>query len=199
MSYVHFRFQEEKLVQALAFFSLQGISDLTKLKASKLLYFADKIHLNRYGRPITGDTYACMDRGPVPSISLNEMNEAIAPEESTDQPALLKVLDVKRGSIYPVFTIKHERLFDPETFSRSELEVLHEVANNYGRLPAGRLIDLTHKEPAWTTANEHRAQGSSAPMPFETLFDASNRDMLESVLHDQREEIEWDSILAGDC
>jgi uncharacterized phage-associated protein len=194
MSHIHFQFQEEKLIQALAFLSFRGVGDLTKLKASKLLYFADKIHLNKYGRPITGDSYACMDRGPVPSISLNEMNEAIAPDESTDKPALLNVLEVKQGS-HPIFFLREKRLFTSETFSRSELEVLQEVADTYGKMSAGRLIELSHKEPAWAKANEHRAQGSSVPMPFETLFDASNRDMLESVVNDQREEAEWNGVL----
>jgi uncharacterized phage-associated protein len=196
MSRIYFQFEEEKLIQALAFLSLQGVNDLTKLKASKLLYFADKIHLNRYGRPITGDSYACMDNGPVPSISLNEMNEAIAPDESTDTPALLRVLNVDLTSRYPIFSLKHDSLFVPDTFSRSELEVLREVADTYGKMPAGRLIDLTHEESAWNRANERRAQGSSVPMPFETLFDASNRDLLESVVEDQREDAEWSSIMA---
>lgn len=197
MSYIHFQFKEEKLVQALALLSLRGVSDLTKLKASKLLYFADKIHLNRYGRPITGDSYACMDRGPVPSISLNEMNEAIQPEESDNEPALLKVLEVHRDTKFPTFSLKDRNLFDPETFSRSELEVLEEVADYYGRKTAGQLIDLSHKESAWTRANEHRSEGSSVPMPFETLFDPANRDMLESVMFGQREEAEWACLLAS--
>jgi uncharacterized phage-associated protein len=199
MNYMHFQFQEEKLVQALAFLSLRGVSDLSKLKASKLLYFADKIHLNLYGRPITGDSYACMDRGPVPSISLNEMNEAIDPEESNAEPALLKVLEIRQDFIHPTFKLKDERLFVPETFSRSELEVLQEVATKYGRKSASQLIELSHLEPSWKKANEHRGEGSSAPMPFETLFDASNRDVLESVLHEQREQAEWENLLACDC
>ena len=64
-------------MQALAFFSQRGVTDLTKLKAAKLLFFADKLHLNRYGRPILGDCYFCLDHGPVPSFSLNEMNDAL--------------------------------------------------------------------------------------------------------------------------
>lgn len=199
MSYIHFQFKEDKLVQALAFLSLRGITDLTKLKAAKLLYFADKIHLNRYGRTITGDSYACMNRGPVPSISLNEMNEALDPEDSTEESALLKVLTVHRDSAYPTFGLKDEKLFDPEVFSRSELEVLEEVAGVYGGKSAGQLIELTHQEPAWVKANELREPGSSRPMPFESLFDDANHDMLESVQSDQREEAEWASVLAGDC
>ena len=36
-------------------------------KIFKLLYFADREHLNVYGRTITGDTYIAMADGPVPS------------------------------------------------------------------------------------------------------------------------------------
>ncbi len=61
-----FRFDLEKLVNALAYFAHAGVGDLTKLKAVKLLYLADQRHLFRYGRPITGDRYIAMDLGPVP-------------------------------------------------------------------------------------------------------------------------------------
>lgn len=36
-------------------------------KIFKTLYFADKYHLSRYGRTITGDNYIAMEYGPVPS------------------------------------------------------------------------------------------------------------------------------------
>lgn len=36
-------------------------------KIFKTLYFADREHLSRYGRSITGDTYIAMQFGPVPS------------------------------------------------------------------------------------------------------------------------------------
>ena len=37
-------------------------------KIFKVLYFADREHLTKYGRPITGDTYVAMEYGPVPSM-----------------------------------------------------------------------------------------------------------------------------------
>ncbi len=42
---------------------------LSRHKLFKLLYFADKIHLRDYGRPITTDRYVAMKYGPVPSIA----------------------------------------------------------------------------------------------------------------------------------
>jgi hypothetical protein len=38
-------------------------------RALKVLYFADREHLGRYGRLICGDTYVAMRLGPVPSGS----------------------------------------------------------------------------------------------------------------------------------
>ncbi len=35
----------------------------------KIMYFADKAHLERYGRFICGDSYVAMRNGPVPSVT----------------------------------------------------------------------------------------------------------------------------------
>jgi len=40
MSKLQFTFNRSKFIQALVFFSKNGVTDLTKLKAAKLLYFA---------------------------------------------------------------------------------------------------------------------------------------------------------------
>ena len=81
MTQIRFRFSPEKLVQALAFFAQRGVRDLDKMKAAKLLFHADEYHLLKYGRPVIGDQYACMEYGPVPSASLNVMNDVLAHDE----------------------------------------------------------------------------------------------------------------------
>ena len=40
--------------------------DIDAFHASKAMFFAEEEHLNRYGRPITGDTLIAMPYGPVP-------------------------------------------------------------------------------------------------------------------------------------
>jgi uncharacterized phage-associated protein len=37
------------------------------MKALKLIYFADRYHLRKYGRLVTNDIYYAMNYGPVPS------------------------------------------------------------------------------------------------------------------------------------
>lgn len=198
MGYLNFPFDDRKLVQAMAFFSLRGIADLTKMKAAKLLFYADKRHLLEYGRPILGDSYYCMEHGPVPSASLNEMDDAVLSAnegEALEEPLLTAVLAVDRCGQYPSFRLKDEGLFDPSVFSRSDLEVLEEVVGQYGHLTAYQLRNLSHSEPAWITANERRAPGSRVAMPYEEFFDESHRDVLAMAVQDQAAGSELDRFL----
>jgi len=171
---IEFNFSLDKLVEAIAYFAEVGeIRDLTKLKAAKLLFFADKTHLLRYGWPILGDRYVSMDHGPVPSQSLNVMNRVIAPDEIEDvvRKRVLETLELqKKGTGHPLFRAKsHSRKF--LHLSESERAVLDEVIRDYGRKPVGELIDLTHQEHAWKVSNLERIEGSSAPMPYRTFFE----------------------------
>src|SRR5260370_40562189 len=117
-----FEFNIEKLVQSIAYFSNAGIRDLTKLKVAKLLYFADKQHLLEHGQPIIGDVYFCMDYGPVPSVSLNEMSAAISgPEvfltDASDANLFSQVLNVKKLFYkYARFEVK-QNAYNPMVFS----------------------------------------------------------------------------------
>lgn len=61
-----FSFDRKKALEVLLYISSQ-IDDM--YKTLKILYFADKMHLSRYGRFINGDTYIAMNNGPVPSES----------------------------------------------------------------------------------------------------------------------------------
>src|SRR5712672_1956972 len=92
------KFKPEKLVHGLVFFSSAGVSDLTKLKAAKLFYFADKEHLLRYGRPIIGDVYFALNLGPVPSHADDFFDEAQAARQAgpstPEQEEFLRYLDV---------------------------------------------------------------------------------------------------------
>lgn len=74
MSY--FDLKKEKAVNALLYVSEQLEKPDTH-KVFKILYFADKKHLYRYGRPISGDTYFKMEYGPVPSFIRDVVEEKI--------------------------------------------------------------------------------------------------------------------------
>ncbi|MEK7221817.1 MAG: Panacea domain-containing protein, partial [Nitrospirota bacterium] len=61
-----FRFDPDKAIQAILFVA-RSITGATFHQISKIIYFADKDHLQKYGRLICGDSYVAMKHGPVPS------------------------------------------------------------------------------------------------------------------------------------
>jgi len=172
---LRFEFSLDKFVAVMAYFADVGkIQDLTKLKAAKLLFFADKSHLLKYGRPILGDRYVSMDHGPVPSAALDLMNRLIAPDEIDDpvREQLRTKLSVHRlFTKNPPFRARAHGAAAYQHLSQSERDVLDEIIATYGRKPVGELIDLTHKEYAWRISDGTRLRGSSAPMPYELFFE----------------------------
>jgi uncharacterized phage-associated protein len=192
MKPLRFTFDPERAILALTFFADAEVPDLTKLKAAKLFYFADKDHLLRHGRPILGDTYYCLDSGPIPSATLNIMNEAVtaAPEEAPPHPIqdfLTSYLEVVLRH-YPVFRARRKP--DLDAFSESEIESLRRTVQDYGAMTAGQLIELTHREATWLTSNEGREPGHRADIPYQLFFEGGGSDastMKELVEAEQEE------------
>ena len=135
-----------------------NLSSFTKLKVVKLLYFIDKYHLLKYGRPVLGDIYYHWDHGPVPLFSLTVLNEVIddddvsGEEGESDKEHLKHYLKLnKRAGIflrrYPYFELKKKP--DTDCLSLSEQEAVHEVTKLYGSLSAWQLREETHKDVTW--------------------------------------------------
>src|SRR5438552_12746259 len=80
-----FSFSHRKATQALNFFAQRAGGSINKMKALKLVYFTDRYHLRRYGRPVVGDEYVAMNYGPVASGTKDvaEMSDFLGEEEKT--------------------------------------------------------------------------------------------------------------------
>lgn len=117
---------------------------------SKVLYFADKAHLLRYGRPVTGDVYIAMAHGPVPSGIYDLLRrDPFLPEE------LLKDLDAAVEIDRP-----HVRAFrsaNEEVLSGSDIEMLNQAWARYAELPFRELSRLSHQERAYVEASPNGA------------------------------------------
>lgn len=57
-------FDANKALAALGYLVQQSEADLYSVM--KMLYLADKEHLSRYGRTVTGDDFTAMEHGPLP-------------------------------------------------------------------------------------------------------------------------------------
>ncbi len=115
---------------------------------SKLLYFADRIHLERYGRLISGDSYVAMKHGPVPSGAYDIMKAVRGDGTCTVDEEAQEAFRVD-GSHEVVPRREANELF----FSESDLECLHEAVERYGRLGFKELTRLSH-DAAWESADE---------------------------------------------
>jgi len=162
------------------------------MKAAKLLFHADKYHLLKYGRPVIGDQYACMEYGPVPSASLNVMNDVVAHDKHF-RPLAKDLFDeyltVEKSMFrkYPVFRARKDP--DLDVFSESDIEALDYARKNYGSKPAWKLSEQSHDEPSWRLANEQRAPGSSVIMDYRLFFEGHPEamDMLRFVEAEQED------------
>ena len=168
---LRFSYCPEKVVQAIAFFASNDLPCLSKLKVHKLLYFADKAHLLKYGRPIIGDEYFCLPLGPLPSNADNLLDEAeMSPDLQPSPDSLFaEYLEVDRQPTYPEYRAK--KACNLDVFSESELEVLEQVVGKYGSHHPLALARLTHCEPDWQIANRDRAPHGRANMPYELFFE----------------------------
>jgi len=119
--------------------------------ALKVLYFADKQHLAKYGRLIYGDSYVAMKLGPVPSAAYDIVKDASGDGlYPTPVPAeKLFLVDRHHNRISP------RREADLDRLSESEIECLDAAIEQYGRLPLGALKKISHEDEAFRASDEN--------------------------------------------
>jgi uncharacterized phage-associated protein len=186
MMAIHFRFNPEKMVQAIAFFASRGVRNLDTLKSAKLLYFADRDHLLRYGRPIIGDDYHVMKDGPIPTKGLTQIQDALASSpQGRHDAAFDEYLTVERTRKYSHFILAKEP--DLEVFSDSDLEILDAIVAKYGDKTAWQLREIAHEDEGVKIADEQRLKTGrgSVYMPFQDFFCGTDSTLLPLVEEDQ--------------
>ena len=198
---IHLTFDYQKATQALVFFAEKAGQRINKMKALKLVYFADRYHLRKYGCPITNDEYFAMRLGPVASgvKDLLEMSDFLGAEEKDYVARFLTPGDR--------LAIAVTRPFEPEVLALTEIEALTFAWETFGGYDEFALSELTHKYPEWKK-HEHRLEmASRIRMKFEDFLDdpddpaiekcyalslADKHDTLEELQERSRLEALWD-------
>ena len=134
-----------KIIQAVCYI-LGRIGKANKLKLVKLLYLADKCHLVRYGRTITGDDYWAMDYGPVGSTAKDILgfDEAFLSREFEYASRMLR--KVNQHEFEALATCDEGAL---DALSETDIEALQMILKNFGRMTSNELISYTHRYPEW--------------------------------------------------
>ncbi len=194
-----FRYDPKKAVHVVAYLAQKGLPDMSAFKIAKLLFWADKLHLQRYGRPVTASTWRRTNHGPIPSEILNVLNvlsgedtKSIARRDfdlvAEEVQKLLRVIPAD----HPEFAATGSA--DKDYFSESDLEVLDEVAKDYGQLRISVIWDRIHEEAAVKKADEGRVAPKSKPMDYELFvvdMPPEEQDQFIEMMNEQRQRREF--------
>jgi uncharacterized phage-associated protein len=154
-------FNYKKATQALNYLACRSGSKINKMKALKLVYFADRYHLRKYGRLITNDTYFAMEHGPVASgvKDLAEFSVALDKHEAS----------YAKQYIRPVSKYTYESIadVDRDVFSDSDIEALKFAFETFGQLDKFKLRDKTHLYPEWKKHEQSLQKLSRTEMDIE--------------------------------
>jgi uncharacterized phage-associated protein len=139
-----FSFNEDKAIETIVYVAKKAPNpDVYHL--AKVCYFADLLHMERFGRPIFGDVYIKMENGPVPSKIYNLFKA---------------VRDFSHHKLVSEFAvegnmIKALRDYDEDEFSPSDLMCLNESIEIHGTKTFKQLKDESH-DSAWESAQDNR-------------------------------------------
>lgn len=158
-----FAFSDTKALESLAYVAIKW-PGITPFFISKVFFFAEKWHLNKYGRPIIADTYIAMPRGPVPSTVKNIVDENF---EYVDEPErLYKLLRIEKNKFRSLYSSVPED--DLTNLTASDKECFLDAINFCRGKGIDELSYITHLEKAW--ANAPANQG----MDYENFVDDNN-------------------------
>ena len=172
---IRFPYAREKAHNAALWFLHRHGGALDILKLIKLLFYADRLHLARYGRPITGGLYRTLPHGPVAQDLLDDLNaRAKASPRAGGYP-------FRREGDYKIHAAGD---VDEDHLSESDIEVLEETDRKYGHHDAFTLRHMTHELKAY---QKNDPGESCRDLPYEDFFEdlpEDKRQILEIIRED---------------
>lgn len=149
------RFDSEKALEAILYVASRApIPDIYHV--GKILYFADRLHLERYGRLISGDNYSAMKDGPVADNAYDIIKIARGDgryiPNGCDVDTIRSTLSVSDGR--GGHRVRALRPVDDDAFSDSDIACINEALEIYGRMSFGEIRRISH-DNVWESANEN--------------------------------------------
>ncbi len=140
------RFNHKKGVQAANYFAARSGGPFSKKFICKLIWMADRLHLRAEGRTITGDNYSALEHGPVPSKTLDIINQKPGRVSAKEVAYRDEFIEFAGGYIGLIQSIKEPNL---RVFSQTDRDVMNYVFEQFGNSKLREVIDFSHKYPEW--------------------------------------------------
>lgn len=178
-------FDYKKATQAINFLAKKEGGKINKMKAVKLIYFAERYHLRKYGRLITNDRYLAMTYGPVGSTikDILDSSDFMDKQEKEYAESYISQTDNK-------YTIASTNNIDEDAFSESDLEALEFAYKNFGKYDQFALAEISHMYPEWAKFEKVFSSKEKTREDMDYLDFFSNTKVLhEDKFKNQNEEL----------
>jgi len=151
-----------KIAHAIIFFNEKNIEHLGVTKLMKLFFFSDKLHLETVGKSIFNHTYTKMPRGPVPMwlyslirTSASGINDYDFNSEVEVFNHLIDTKQIVNDFDKSEYRFSNKVSFDRRFFSKTQLDVLYEIAEQYHYTTATEISHISHETDAWKHPKMH--------------------------------------------
>jgi len=149
--YTGFRIPSLSKLREMVVFFCCHVGPTYKTKMNKLLFYADFLHFRSFGQSISGTRYRAVPYGPVPE-RFGTLFEELAKEEVID----IHYEEMEDGKLREELHPRTSRSEQEGIFSERELQCLSLVADSFARLPPSRIVEVSHRELAWTENQKER-------------------------------------------
>lgn len=124
---------------------------LGKTKLMKLFYFLDFDHVKKHAVPITYDTYYHLDHGPIPTVIMNMLSQAVEdPKHSPFSDIItFEKVKIRDNNMVKIKAVRQFTLKDESLFSDDELETLKIVSACYADKDQTSIEALSHSQAGW--------------------------------------------------
>ena len=174
---IEFVFNGKKSIHVILYIIQQCGGKVGEHNLWRIVFEADRYHLNKYGIPITGDTYRNMSFGPVPSSIYNMVKGHHMPRGSKSPKEYLQELGMAKLPFKynkDTHMLSSSVSHDPKRFIKTNVEALDRSIKRYGSLSIEELRQENHKERCWLETERREL------IPFE--FIVENEEVLAALL-----------------
>jgi uncharacterized phage-associated protein len=161
------RFREDKTTQAAAILLELSGGRMNYMKLIKLLYLVDRTALSSWGQPVSFDLYVSMNQGPVLSRTLDLINEGRRPGHTSYWN---EHISSPQG-----YSVRLIHPTDADKLSDAEVDLIHEVYEQFGHMDKWDLVDLLHRE----LGEWKHPHGSCTAIGYEDILKAVGKDETE--------------------
>lgn len=170
----------KKLIAAIVYFA-QNTRLCGKTKLFKLLYFLDFEHFKQTGRSVTGLEYYAWKLGPVPTSLYDEFD--------SPEPDFLENIKLEPANQGGYDTLRVKPLNEPDMshFSKREISLIKQLAEQYKDVTATDIVEKTHlPNLPWHRVFKEENKPQNL-IPYEYAIDAVKEEHILELAKESKE------------